>query len=339
MTALGKSIALVVTAGLLAAGCGDSAPKRDQTKGALPSSANLRAQLQRATAPKLADFPSAKGRTLDDVAQTLNGTGTQVGLASSIFVPGRNRVAFGVLDDKNSIVYGKTAVYVADGANKPARGPYPAPADLLLTDPAYRSRQAATEKDPFAAIYEANVDIKRAGETAMLVVTQLENGQLIGAGVSIRVRSRAKDPVVAVGAKAPKVTTDTRASAAGNMKAIDTRVPSDDMHDVALADVLGKKPVALLFATPQLCQSRVCGPVVDIAAQLKASFGDRVTFIHQEVYKGNDVSKGLREPLKRYGLPSEPWLFVIDRSGTVTARLEGSFGFNAMKSAIETALN
>ena len=31
-------------------------------------------------------------------------------------------------------------------------------------------------------------------------------------------------------------------------------------------EVVGKKPVALLFATPQLCQSRVCGPVVDIAA-------------------------------------------------------------------------
>ena len=29
------------------------------------------------------------------------------------------------------------------------------------------------------------------------------------------------------------------------------------------ADVLGTKPVVIVFATPALCQSRVCGPVVD----------------------------------------------------------------------------
>jgi hypothetical protein len=102
--------------------------------------------------------------------------------------------------------------------------------------------------------------------------------------------------------------------------------------------VLGKKPIALPFATPQLCQSRVCGPVVDIAAQLKAKYGDRMTFIHQEVYVGNDPKKGLREPLRRFNLPSEPWLFVIDKSGKITARLEGSFGFGAFDKALQTGL-
>ena len=57
--------------------------------------------------------------------------------------------------------------------------------------------------------------------------------------------------------------------------------------------------MALLFATPQLCQSRVCGPVVDIALQTAAKYGDRVEFIHQEVYVDNDPAKGLREPLRR----------------------------------------
>ena len=41
------------------------------------------------------------------------------------------------------------------------------------------------------------------------------------------------------------------------------------MHDVDFADVVGKKPTVLLFATPALCQSRVCGPVVDVAEQVK----------------------------------------------------------------------
>jgi len=110
------------------------------------------------------------------------------------------------------------------------------------------------------------------------------------------------------------------------------------MHDADFADVIGRKPVALLIATPALCASRVCGPVVDIAAQLKASYGDRVQFIHEEVYVGNDPSNGLREPLRRLNLRTEPWLFVFDRSGRVTARLEGSFGFAAFERAIKSAL-
>ena len=101
---------------------------------------------------------------------------------------------------------------------------------------------------------------------------------------------------------------------------------------------MGKKPVALLFATPQLCQSRVCGPVTDIALQLKAEYGDRMTFIHQEVYVDNDPNKGLRPPLQRFNLRSEPWLFVVGADGRITARLEGSFGLKAFEDAIKTAL-
>jgi hypothetical protein len=110
------------------------------------------------------------------------------------------------------------------------------------------------------------------------------------------------------------------------------------MHEQSLDKVLGKKPVALLFSTPQLCQSRVCGPVTDIAVQLKAEYGDRVEFIHQEVYADNDPNQGLREPLQAFRLRTEPWLFVVDENGKITERLEGSFGLNAFENALQTAL-
>lgn len=75
---------------------------------------------------------------------------------------------------------------------------------------------------------------------------------------------------------------------------MDTRVPpAPELHTTNFKDVLGKQPVALLFATPQLCQSRVCGPVVDIELQMNAKYGDRMAFIHQEVYVDNQVDKGL----------------------------------------------
>ena len=258
-------------------------------------------------------------------------------MASSVFTVGTDRVAFGIVDEGAQFVYGKTAVYVARTPEGKARGPYLAPADVLLTEPAYRSKQAATETDPFSAVYAAQVPFDRPGAWSLLTVTRTAEG-LTAAPQQIRVVREADDPVVSVGDRAPKVETDTLESAGGDVASIDTRQPPSKLHERSFADVLGQKPVALLFATPQLCQSRVCGPVVDVASQLKSRYGDQVEFIHQEVYVDNDPSKGLREPLKRFGLPTEPWLFVVGADGRVTARLEGSFGLGAFERALQTAL-
>ena len=179
--------------------------------------------------------------------------------------------------------------------------------------------------------------LPRPGRWPVLVVTKV-GSSMIGAGSEVKVISAAKDRIPAPGEAAPAAPTETLASAKGDIKSIDTRVPPDDMHDVDFEAVRGKKPVALLFATPQLCESRVCGPVVDIALQLKAKYGDRMEFIHQEVFVDNKPDRGLRAPLRTFGLQTEPWLFVVGRDGRVTARLEGSFGFRAFERAINSAL-
>jgi hypothetical protein len=107
------------------------------------------------------------------------------------------------------------------------------------------------------------------------------------------------------------------------------------MHSDDFADVVGKKPVVLLFATPALCQSRVCGPVTDIEEQVKQEFGDRVAFIHQEVYNNNQINDGVRPQLRSYGLQTEPWLFVIDRSGKVSSVLQGPFSVQELEAAVQ----
>jgi len=325
-----------VLAMLVLAGCGSS----DDTQPRAPlaeSSAALRDQLKGATQSRAGDFPAVAGRTLQAVADAIDVTGPQVGLAGSVFTPGENRLAFGVIDPKTGFVYGKTAVYVADSPNARAQGPFPAPADLLITDPSYRSQTAAGEDDVFAAIYESQIPLRGTGVKSILVVTQV-NGQLVAAPAQITVTATRQDRLPRPGERPPQISTETVASASGNLEKIDTRLPPDDMHDVDFADVIGRKPVALLFATPALCESRVCGPVVDIALQLKDTYGDRVQFIHQEVFVDNDASKGLRAPLRAFNLQTEPWLFVFDKRGRVTARLEGSFGFNAVERALKTAL-
>jgi len=147
-----------------------------------------------------------------------------------------------------------------------------------------------------------------------------------------------RDPVPGPGDKAPLIHTPTVTDVGGDIASIDTRTPHDDMHDVDFADVVGKKPVVLTFATPLLCQSRVCGPVVDVVEQVKSELGDRAAFVHQEVYRDNEVNKGFRPQLAAYRLPSEPWVFVIAKNGKIAARLEGAFGADELEEAVEKAL-
>ena len=333
---MGRLPLVLVAAAALLAGCGGSDTAKDPAS-QVPAAGGVREKVREAQSVRAADFPAVEGRTLQEVANSAGSAGPELGLASSIFRVGSDRIAFGVIDDKSGFVYGKTALYVARGADARAEGPYPAPADVLVTQGRYRSKQAATEQDPFAAVYAAQVPFERPGKYAILAVTQAE-GKTLAAPGEIQVVTKARDRVPGIGDRAPKVQTDTEASARGDLSTIDTRSPPSDMHERSFADVVGKKPVALLFATPQLCQSRVCGPVVDVGLELKSRYGDRVEFIHQEVYTDNDPKQGLREPLKRFNLPTEPWLFVVGRDGRITARLEGSFGLGAFEQALKTAL-
>jgi hypothetical protein len=336
-----RSSVLAATLGALAlavAGCGGGggggeAPAKDPVA-QVPS--GLQAKVRAAAKPQASEFPEPSGKTLQALADEIGG-GPQMGLAGSVFLAGQeNRVAFGVIDDQAGFVYGKTALYYARTPSSPAKGPFVAPADVLVTEAPYRSQQAATEADPFAAVYAAHVPFSKAGQYAVMAVT-IVGGKPVAAPGEIQVITPAQDKIPEVGEPAPKVQTDTVASAGGDAEAIDTRRPTSDMH-ANFADEVGKKPVALLFATPQLCQSRVCGPVVDVALQLRSRYGDQVEFIHQEVYTDNDPNKGLRKPLQEFGLATEPWLFVVGKDGRVTARLEGSFGLQTFEQALKTAL-
>jgi hypothetical protein len=330
---LAAALALLVAA---CGGGGDGDAPKDPVEN-VPQEAGVRERVKVAVNPDEAEFPAADGKTLEELANGMT-AGPSLALATSVFTTGGDsRMAFGVIGQDGKPVYGPTAVYVAPTPGEPAVGPFVAPADVLLTDARYRSKQAATEQDPFAAIYAAMVDFPKRGKYAVLSATKGADGKFMGATSELQVSSEDADVVPGVGDEAPVVNTDTLETVKGDQALLDTREPPSDMHE-NFADVVGKKPVALLFATPQLCASRVCGPVADIALQLKQRYGDQMAFIHQEVYVDNDVSKGLREPLRQFNLPTEPWLFVVDKSGKITSRLEGSIGLQQFEDAIKTGL-
>ena len=49
----------------------------------------------------------------------------------------------------------------------------------------------------------------------------------------------------------------------------------------------------------------------------------------------DQVDKGLREQVKTYNLPSEPWLFVIDSDGKISTRIEGAFSEGELNAALD----
>ena len=318
------------------AGCGGSSEKASDPIDNVSTKA--RADVKAAQDVDATKFPKPRpGQSIEQFSARFASNGPQALAGTSVFRTPGGRIAFGLLDAQQKFNYGPTVVYVAPYKGGAVKGPFAAPADVLVTDPKYRSAQAATEDSSFAAIYEAHVPFPKAGVYKVLTVSDLK-GRRVAAGMTAQVVPPAKDPIPDVGEKAPAVQTDTRGSVKGNLDLLDTRSPkAPELSERSFADVVGKKPVALLFSTPQLCQSRVCGPVTDEMLQVKAETGSKVQFIHQETYEDNDVQKGFRAPLRRYHLQSEPWLFTVDRHGRIAARLEGSIGIRAFRAAVKAA--
>ncbi len=290
-------------------------------------------ELAAAQDPHLSQFPSAHGRTLQQLASLVH-TSAELGAATGTFTPGTRRLAFGVTTRAGAFIYAPTAIYLAATPSAPAQGPFLAPADPLAVAPQYRSQQNSGPGG-IKAIYATHVPVPHPGTFDVLALTRTTS-RLIGSAGEVAVA--ASSPIPNVGQRPPDIATDTPASVHGDTALLTTRIPPDDMHAVSFNQVLGKQPIALLFSTPQLCISRVCGPVTDIGVSLEHQFAGQIAFIHEEVYVDNQPSKGLRPQLKAFHLQTEPWLFTINRQGIIAARLEGSFGVNEFKQALEAAL-
>ena len=98
-------------------------------------------------------------------------------------------------------------------------------------------------------------------------------------------------------------------------------------------------PFVVAFATPQHCTSRVCGPTVDVVENVRKRTGDAgVRFIHVEIYDGNDPARGVNPWFGAWRLPSEPWVFLVDRDGVIRAKFEGFVSEDELAAAVQEHL-
>jgi hypothetical protein len=333
------------------AGCGaGSGPATSSSQGAAES---------RPAPPKSA-FPPAAGRSLIEVVKTADAPAPLViSPAGKVFYRGENRFAFGVFEpDRTPVSDAEVALYIAPGSRTetaaggegksakgaiarerrealeaPARGPFPAAVESIGTEPAFRALTTANDPTAPAVVYVTELNFPSNGEWRIAALVR-EDDEMTGTVLpSAVVGEFARIP--RVGEKPPSIHTPTAEDADGDLSEVTTRVPPDTQNQVDFADALGKEPIVLLFATPQFCQSRVCGPVVDVAEQVKETGDGEAAFIHMEIFNDNDPNEDVRQQVRAFRLPSEPWLFVIDREGTIRTALEGPFGVERLSRAVE----
>ncbi|MBS1679059.1 MAG: hypothetical protein JST08_16915 [Actinobacteria bacterium] len=318
---LASSLALAALTAVVVAGCGGGT---GETRPAPP--------------PK--EFPQAQGKT---ISQLLHGSGATpselvIAPASEVFDKGEERYPFGVfttgLEQVEDV---EVALYFAKDGKSKVSGPLPAKLETLQTKPAYRSQNGSGPGEAKSVYVVPKVDFPKNGSYLAIAMIKTKDGKLEASRVPSPVVGR-YPRVPKVGERPPKIETLTAADVGNDLEKIDTRVPPDQMHKVNFAEVLGKKPIVLVFATPALCQSRVCGPVVDVAQQVADKYEPKADFIHQEVYVENEKSKGLRPQLKAFHLPTEPWTYLIDANGVVRDRLSGAYGVDELEEAMSTIL-
>lgn len=250
-------------------------------------------------------------------------------IISSEIVPGRGRFLFSLTDgDRNLIASPELSVrlelFAQDGDKGTKLADYEA--DFLWAIKGERGVYVAYPEFPASGRYGFRFLASRSGEPVKSVLATFD------------VAPEATTP--AIGAAAISSDTPTASDVNGDLTQISTdESPDPAMYEVSIAQALeAGEPFVVTFATPKLCTSRVCGPTLETVKAIKADY-PRTRFIHVEPYDLRDQSKLKTMPwIDEWGLPSEPWVFVVDGDGTVSAKFEVIPGEGELRSAIDAVV-
>jgi hypothetical protein len=214
---------------------------------------------------------------------------------------------------------GPVTLAIGPGANADHLGPPVSAVIHTDSDPA-PSYVTTTYRFPAPGDYWVRISYK--GQTA--------DAPLAG------IADPAKTQVLIAGRPMISTPTPTVADHRG-VEPICTRSPACPWHDISLDAALAEhRPLAVLFATPKLCQTATCGPVLDQLLALKTQFEGKIRFLHNEIY--TDLNAGTNAPaVVAYRLTSEPVLFLAGADGIIKNRIDGLYGHGEAQ-AVLTAL-
>jgi hypothetical protein len=247
------------------------------------------------------------------------------------FSPGPLRYSFLVVANDGRLISKPTAdVWIARGyKQKP-----------------YQRATARLESVGVPGVSEAGLDaptvyvahLRASSPGTYWVLAKPEGSPVRGLG-NVVVRRRSYAP--GVGAKAPVSRTPTLRTTHGKLAPLTTSThPDRDLYTTSVAQALAARtPFVVAFATPKFCTSRTCGPVVDVVSHVRKQLsGARIRFIHVEVYAQNDPAHGYNRWVREWGLRSEPWVFLVDRTGRIAAKFEGAVSVRELRAATTSLL-
>ncbi|MEZ0241444.1 MAG: TlpA family protein disulfide reductase [Chloroflexota bacterium] len=258
-------------------------------------------------------------------------------LVNSERVCGTNRLVFGLLDS----------------ANRPIATPDRS-ARIAFYDLGYDAAKAVVTVDGTfvwaiegsRGVYVASVDLTEAGLWGAEFTTAAPGG----ASETVRITFDVQPTGITkrVGDKAPASKTPTLADVGGDLARISSDATPEPAFyqasvDTAIAD---GKPFLLAFATPKFCITGQCGPTLDRVKPLVKDY-PTVTFINVEPYE-LAMTNGQLQPVldaqgrlkpvaavDDWGLLTEPYIFVVDQTGTITASFEGIVGEDELRAALD----
>ncbi len=240
-------------------------------------------------------------------------------LVPTELVVGPNRFAVGLLDQDGQLIHEAEVHFHYFDLSDPQRAILEMEADAgRLQSP-----------DGLVTMFTHERGFAHAGDYGVEVETHLPDGRAARSRVGFRVEADTASP--GPGEPVPRLRTPTLADVNQDFSLVTSaRQPNPAFYEQSLDQALTSgKPTLLLFATPEFCQTRFCGPAYQTFDALHQRYGDRVNFIHIEVFAGlpNPANSGfkLSPTVEAFGLQSDPWLYLIDQQGSVLYRLEGLF--------------
>jgi len=185
-------------------------------------------------------------------------------------------------------------------------------------------------------LYVAQLSFSRAGEWGVELPVSQGNGPVESVRLAVTVQDTSPTP--ALGSPAP-LSRNLVASDVQNLREIDTSPrPDVRLHQARIADAIAQgKPQLIVFATPQFCISRMCGPVVDIVRTLLPAYDQRVAFTHQEIWQDFAAQK-VFPTVEEWRLSTEPWIFIVDGQGIIRAKFEGLVTPQELETALQQML-
>ena len=259
----------------------------------------------------------------------------RLALASSDLAVGSNRVVFGVLDDETGPV--RDADVVVSTFFLPPTGGQKGPVETV--DAVFRAWPVTPR-----GVFTAELSFDRSGEWGIGAAVTGADGTERKASARVRVKEASATP--ALGTAAPRSVSKTLADVDGFKQITTDFEPDADLYSMTIVEALDSgKPLLVIFSTPAYCQTATCGPQLDVIKELKAEYADRMNFIHIEVYDNpheieGDLSRAVISPTaEEWGLPSEPWTFIVDGEGVIREKFEAFTTREELEGALSGVLS